>query len=82
MRATLSVVFKEFLKVEDLVRVNPTQSADHTKLRTVRVGDSLSSIAAAEYNDPGQWRPIALANRIENPLELDPGRVLVIPELV
>ena len=82
VRATLSVVFKEFLKVEDLVRVSPTQSADHTKLRTVRWGDSLSSIAAAEYNDPGQWRPIALANRIENPLELDPGRVLVIPALV
>ena len=81
VRATLAVVFKEFLDVEQLVRVNPTQSVDHAKIRMTRWGDTLSSIAASEYGDPGQWRPIATANGIDNPRELLPGIVLTIPPL-
>ncbi len=45
VRATLSVTFKEFIDVEVLVREPPTGSADHTKSRTVKRGDTLSSIA-------------------------------------
>jgi len=82
VRATLSVTFKEFIDVSVEVRQNPTQSADHTKTRTVKQGDTLSSIAAAEYDNPGKWRPIATANGIDNPRILAPGRVLIIPPLV
>lgn len=82
VRATLQVIFKRHISVDILVRKAPTQSADHTKTYTVQRGDTLSSIAAAEYNDPGQWRPIARANRIANPLGLRPGMVLVIPPLL
>lgn len=81
VRATLSVTFKEFIDVEVEVRRTPTESADHTKTRTVTLGETLSSIAAAEYGDPGKWRSIAEANRIDNPRVLEPGRVLVIPPL-
>ena len=45
---------------------------------TVR-GDTLSGIAAAYLGDPGQWRRIADANRLEDPLALVPGVSLVIP---
>jgi nucleoid-associated protein YgaU len=48
----------------------------------VKLGDTLSNIAAAEYGDPNQWRPIAIANRIDNPRVLAPGRGLVIPPLL
>lgn len=82
VRATLSVTFKEFVEVEVLVRDPPTESADHAKTYVVRRGDTLSSIAAAEYGDPARWRPIAEANRIANPRLLAPGTRLSLPALV
>jgi len=81
VRATLNVTFKEFIDVDVQVRETPTESADLTKTRTVQRGDTLSSIATTEYGDPAKWRPIAEANRIDNPRLLEPGRVLVIPPL-
>lgn len=82
VRATLSVTFKEFKDVDALVRVQPTQSADHRKTRVVKCGDRLDNIANEEYEDPGKWRPIAEANDMDNPDDLTPGDVLVIPALV
>lgn len=81
VRAKLNVTFKEYIEVEIQVRSTPTESADHTKTRTVKRGDTLSSIAALEYADPTRWRPIASANNIHNPRLLKPGQVLVIPPL-
>jgi hypothetical protein len=81
VRATLSVSFKEFIDVDVLVSEHPTQSADHRKTRIVRSGDRLSSIAYEEYKDAGKWRPIAEANGIEDPRQLEPGRRLIIPAL-
>ncbi|HEU0013467.1 MAG TPA: LysM peptidoglycan-binding domain-containing protein [Longimicrobium sp.] len=81
VRATLSVSFKEFVEVEVLVRATPTESADHAKTYLVRRGDTLSSIAAAEYGDPARWRPIAEANRLANPRLLPPGTRLVLPAI-
>jgi LysM repeat protein len=81
VRATLNVTLKEFIKVEVEVHENPTESSDHTKTHTVKRGDTLSSIAAAEYDDPTKWRPIAETNDIANPRVLKPGQVLVLPPL-
>jgi len=50
-------------------------------VRTVKRSDSLQSLAAAEYGDPGQWRAIAKANGIVNPRNLPPGTSLAIPRL-
>lgn len=80
-RATLTVTLREALDVELAVRNPPTQSADHVKSRIVQRGDTLMAIAAAEYGDATNWRPIALANRIANPRLLAPGQILVIPAL-
>jgi nucleoid-associated protein YgaU len=80
-RATLSVVFKEYIKIEVLVRENPTRSADHRKTRLVKAGDRLFDIAYEEYGDAAKWRPIADANRLSDPLRLEPGHRLVIPAL-
>lgn len=81
VRATLNVALKEFVEVGQQVREDNMQSADHTKARVVRRGESLSSIAAAEYGDAAKWRPIAAANGIDNPRRIAPGRQLVIPPL-
>lgn len=81
VRARLGVSFKEFVEVERQVRNPPTESADHAKTYLVRRGDTLSSIAAAEYGDPALWRPIAQANRMANPRILPPGTRLSLPAI-
>jgi len=81
VRATLNVSFKEYIDVDVLVREQPTQSADHRKARVVQAGDRLNNIADDEYGDPSNWRPIADANDLDDPRQLDPGRLLVIPAL-
>jgi hypothetical protein len=82
VRATLSVSFKEFIDIDALVQVQPTESADHRKTRVVKSGDRIDNIASKEYGDPGSWRPIAEANDLDDPDQLEPGHVLIIPALV
>ena len=38
-------------------------------------------IAALRYGDPGQWRVLADVNRIVDPLDLEPGSALAVPDL-
>jgi LysM repeat protein len=81
VRATLSVTFKEFVEVDMLAKETPTESADHAKTYIVKRGDTLASIAAAEYGDAGAWREIARANQIADPIRLTPGSRLSLPAL-
>jgi len=82
VRAVLSVVFREYLKPQEQLKGKPRESADHTKRRIVREGDTLQLIASKEYNNAGEWRLIARANKIDDPRRLTPGQELVIPPLV
>ena len=81
VRATLGVTFKEFIDVKVLVRQQPTQSSDHYKTRVVKSGDRIDNIAGEEYGDAAKWRPIADANRLDDPRSLPPGQALLIPAL-
>lgn len=56
-------------------------SADVARKYTVQPGDTLSLIAADVYMDPRNWRPIARANALDDPLRLTPGQTLLIPKL-
>jgi hypothetical protein len=61
---------------------NPTTRAtDRVGVHTIRDGDSLAAIAYRHYGDATQWRTIALANGIDDPLRLRRGRALTIPLL-
>jgi hypothetical protein len=80
-RATLTVALKEYVEVAEEVRRAPNESSDHTKTRLLGRGDTLSSLAAAEYGDPALWRPIAEANGIDNPRRVASGQFLVLPPL-
>lgn len=81
VRATLTCTFKEWRSKEEEEKRQKKESVDVAKIHTVRRGESLSSIAGEEYGDPALWRPIARANRIDNPRTLLPGQVLSIPRL-
>jgi LysM repeat protein len=81
VRATLTVTLREYVDPREASRSTKLESPDRTKTYVVKLGDSLGSIAAAEYGDPAAWRPIAAANGIDNPRVLAPGRRLAVPAI-
>jgi len=59
---------------------NPTtRSLPGASVHVVRDGDSLPLIAYAAYGDATQWRAIAEANGVDNPLHLRRGTSLALP---
>jgi hypothetical protein len=82
VRATLDVSFQQVIDELFHPNQNPTSGANSGGRQwTVKEGDSLSSIAYAEYGDATRWRPIADANRLQQVRKLRPGTVLEIPNL-
>lgn len=86
VRATIDVTFKQFFDGEIetglfAAQLPKKQSANFNKQRIVRLGDTLSTIAGQEYHDATLWRKIADANRLDDPLAIKPGDILIIPAL-
>ena len=82
IRGTAKLSFKQVIKFdESKIQDGEKQSPDHTKVRVLRVGDSLQSIAYNEYDDVGKWKILAEHNKIENPLNIPAGTVIEIPAL-
>lgn len=81
LRATLSVTLHEYKTLSDQLHQLGLESADHTQSHVVVQGDTLTRIAASAYGDPRQWRLIAGANQIDDPLALAPGFILVVPPI-
>ena len=79
LRATLSLMLKEYKTLSEQIAELNLQSPDHTRAHVVQEGETISRIADQVYNDPSQWRLIADANAIDDPLALVPGTVLQIP---
>jgi hypothetical protein len=81
VRARVQVTFNEFRNAELEAKEIKRETADYSKLRLVREGETLSSIATEVYSDPRLWRPIAIANGIDEPRALDVGTRLLVPQL-
>ena len=81
VRATLAVSISEYKTIEEQIKILGLQSADRTKHRIFKDGDSLWFLAHIEYGDPAKWRVIADANKIDNPLDISSGSELVLPPL-
>ena len=79
LRAELGVVLRGDDTVAALLAAVPLESSDKVKSHQVVAGETLASIAAAEYDDPRAWRLIARANRITDPLHLAAGARLTLP---
>jgi nucleoid-associated protein YgaU len=81
VRARVTVTFNEFIDAErEALEIN-RQTADFTKLHVVLQGQTLSSIAAILYDNALLWRPIAVANQIDDPRAIETGQSLLIPSL-
>lgn len=78
IRAVCSVALEEM--PNEPWRQNPTsggQAVRHS--HTMLDGDSLASVAFAEYGDPTMWRAIAAYNSIDDPIRFGAGSVLQLP---
>jgi nucleoid-associated protein YgaU len=80
-RVTLSVSFKEYRTLRQLIEDPRRESADKTKRRVVVGRDSLWLIAAREYDDANEWVRIADANDLDDPREISPGDWLELPAM-
>jgi nucleoid-associated protein YgaU len=82
LRAKVDITLKQFNDKEHLPLQNPTSHTPtlHTMHRVVH-GETLDRIAATHYADSTRWRLIAEANAVDDPIDLPPGTLLVIPEI-
>jgi hypothetical protein len=81
VRARVTCNFNEFIDPEREAKEVNRQTADFTKVHVVAEGETLSGIAAALYENPQLWRPIAIHNRIDDPRAIVVGQQLLIPAL-
>lgn len=62
-------------------RQNPTSGTPYPhRVHRVVAGDRLETVAQRYYKNPGAWRRIAAANGITDPLSLQPGTLLRVPD--
>ena len=81
VRAEMKLSLTEYATEQMLKDRSRLQSPDHEKAYRVQPGDTLQSIAWHHYDDASLWRPIAAANNIEDPRDLEPGSVLRVPRI-
>jgi nucleoid-associated protein YgaU len=81
VRAKVSVTFTELTNGETEAKEVKRETADYSKVHTVVDGDRLPEIAFRLLGNAALWRPIALANGIEDPRALTAGARLIIPRL-
>jgi contractile injection system tube protein len=81
VRARVAVTFSQYSNADLEAKEIKRETADYSKVHVVRQGETLPSIAADAYGDPRNWRPIAIRNRIDDPVQLTPGTHLLVPRL-
>lgn len=79
LRAKVDITFTQHKsEKEDYQNLKPEPSLD-LQIAPVLPNGRLDSMAADSLGDPANWRDIAIANNITNPLALRPGQSLLIP---
>jgi hypothetical protein len=81
VRARLQVTFQEWKSALQEAKEVRRQTSDYTQRHLLGQRQTLSQVANLFYGDPGLWRPIAIANEINDPRRLPLGRWLTVPKL-
>ena len=81
LRATLSVVLREYKTLAEQLDQLKLSSPDRTHVHALAQGDSLASVSTLYYDKPTQWRAVAVANGIDDPRRLAVGAFLTVPRL-
>jgi nucleoid-associated protein YgaU len=81
LRATLTLSLREYKtlhnQLDQLNLSSPTRSHSHVTQRN----DTLARLAGRYYHKPGEWRAIAVKNKLEDPRRLGTGLYLTIPPI-
>lgn len=78
IRALCSVSLEEM--PSEPGKQNPTSGSDAVRRSHLMLeGDSLASVAYAEFGDAAAWRSLARFNDIDDPLRCRPGTTLLLP---
>jgi hypothetical protein len=81
-KADLVLQQNEFWFGDDMLPAqNPTSRTDPRRTRIVDSHHRLDLIAHEEYGDSRYWRLLAEANGLDDPLSLQDGQILVIPDI-
>ncbi|HEV2344688.1 MAG TPA: hypothetical protein VGS97_11385 [Actinocrinis sp.] len=65
---------------KDLKATNPSSGGLSGRRSHLLTGpETLPELATRTYGEPGRWREIAAANRIEDPLRVRPGTLVYLP---
>ena len=79
IRATCDLSLSEYAANSPLFQ-NPTSGSRESRRSCVLgEGDSLASIAFAEYGDATLWRSLARLNGIDDPMAIAPGTRILVP---
>lgn len=81
IRATAKVTFKSSIEEEKRAAKEDKQSPDLTKVRMVKLGDTLPQLCYLVYGDPRYYLQIADRNRLANFRILEPGMTLRFPPI-
>jgi hypothetical protein len=79
LRATVNLTIREYRTLDDQIAKLNLKSPDRTHSHTLKGGETLSGVAAEEWDRPGAWRHIADENELEDPRRLRAGTFLTIP---
>ena len=80
LRVSANVTLEEV--PTDPKKQNPTSGGRHGyRTHIMREGESLQSVAYAEWGDPGLWRALAIYNELDDPLRVSPSTSLLVPEI-
>jgi hypothetical protein len=81
VRATLTVTYNEFIDADREAKEINRQTTNFSKVHVVIEGERLIDIASRLYENPQMWRPIAIANGIDDPRSIFTGQELRVPPL-
>lgn len=81
VRARLQVTFQEWKSAVQEAKEVRRQTSDYTRRYRIAQGETLAQVAATFYRDPTLWRPIAIANGIDDPRRIETARELTVPKL-
>jgi LysM repeat protein len=80
LRADVQLALRQYESSDALGAQNPTSGTPRPgRVHRVQPGETLDRISARYYGDATQWRRLAVANGVEDPLALRPGVLLDIP---
>jgi len=82
LRAKVSMTLSQLKREGAWSLQNPTSGTPRPhRTHQVQAGETLDRIAADYYGDATDWRRLASANGINDPLAIRPGQVISVPKL-